>query len=153
MTDFFQFEVFKSTNELIIDPATYDKVCRMFASVRYETCQFHGVFIYNEIHKLFECYDRFIARFRTASSCISDVRFQVPMKNRTVERWIIAEKLKPFKDIKWKWAKSLAHSLSLYIIKFFKGLFYIFIHNKLGSCEFTCSLQLFSGLQWFTENA
>ena len=83
MTDFFQFEIFK-LNELIIDPTTYDKVCRMFASVRYETCQFHGV-LYNEIDKLFECYDRFKARFRTAHvSRMRDVT-EVPMKNRTLD--------------------------------------------------------------------
>ena len=91
MKDFFPFEIFKSTNELIIDPTTSDNVCRMFASVRYETCQFHEVFC-NEIDKLFECYDRFIARFRTAHvSQMRDVRS--PWR---IERWIIAKKLKPF---------------------------------------------------------
>ena len=89
MMDFF-FEIFKSTNEVIIDSTRMTKFVECLPVFVTKLVSFMES--YNEIDRLFECYDR----FRTAHvSRMRDVR-----SPQRIERWIIVEK---FINVSWQY--------------------------------------------------
>ena len=82
MADIF-FEIFKSTDEVIIDSTRMTKFVECLPVFVTKLVIFMES--YNEIDKLFECYDRFIACLRPAHvSRRRDVR-----SPQRIERWII----------------------------------------------------------------